>query len=95
VHTTNLRYFSFIHNARIIMYEIFDAGVDDIYLGVSTIRPGFFNYSFFGLSDAVNVICTLQEQKFLIGLILMVPVYAVQSVSRFSRVCFLSCIFVQ
>jgi hypothetical protein len=32
VHTTNLRYFSFIHNARIIMYEIFDAGVDDIYL---------------------------------------------------------------
>jgi hypothetical protein len=53
-------------------------------------------YFSFDLSDSVNWICTLQEeQKFFISLILMVPVYVVQSVSRTSCVCFLSCIFVQ
>jgi hypothetical protein len=54
VHTINLRYFSFIHIARIITYEIYDAGVDGIFLGVSTTRPGFFNYFSFGPSDSVN-----------------------------------------
>jgi hypothetical protein len=54
VHTINLRYFWFIHVARIIRYGIYDVGDDGIFLGVSTIIPRFSNYFSFGLSDSIN-----------------------------------------
>ena len=42
-------------------------------------RPVIFSHFTFWFNI---YFCILQEQKFMIGLILMVPVYAVQSVSR-------------